>query len=129
MPDRATDLAQSLKDAEEAVKELGRKVDVTEATSRRAKFASAAAVVAAAAALIGVVMAVVLTARVEANQERIAELNERNRTAQCAVNSLFLQFEPRTTTNPAYSEEQRAQQLEAYKTLRRISADLGCPKG
>lgn len=136
MPDRATDLAQSLKDAEAAVKELGQKVDVTEATSRRAKFASAAAVFASAAALIGFVAVLVLIGRVNANQEHISDLQtaqqestERNRRGQCAMNQLFLQFEPRTTTNPTYSAEQRALQLEAYKTLRQISHDLGCPEG
>lgn len=127
MPDRATELAQALADAEEAVRDLSEKVSVNEAATTRAKRA-------ARLALCGIGFDLLLTALigfglfgVDTNQDRINNLNERTRTAQCAVNALLLQFEPRTTTNPAYTEEQRAEQRQVYGTLRQISNDLGCP--
>lgn len=134
MPDRATELATTLNRTEAALNALSKTVGINEKATRKAKFA-------ANAALAGIVLDMVLTVvvgwglfGVNHNQTRINQLQsqlqsetERNRTAQCAQNRLFLQFEPRTTTNPSYSEEQRAQQVRLYATLRQIVADLQCP--
>jgi hypothetical protein len=134
MPDRASELATTLKNTESAVRELSAQVTINEAATRRAKFASKAA-------LVGIVLDMLLTVLVgwgllgvDHNQARLDELQaaqtaetNRNREAQCAMVLLFLQFEPRTTTNPSYSDDQRRQQVEAYQTLRQISSDLGCP--
>lgn len=149
MPDRGTELTQALRDTEDAVRELSEKVDINEATAAAAKTAAEDARTAAyksarasRVALAGWVFGTILTVAVglvvlgvERNQDRIDELQrvqtaetDRNRQGQCAVNALFLQFEPRTITNPGYTEDQRRQQIAAYATLKQISADLGCPK-
>src|SRR5690606_24768266 len=113
--------AKSLQDAESAVRDLSEKVNVNEATTKRAKFA-------ATAALWGIGLHLVLVAligwglyQVDTNQHRIRDLQQtqqvqtdRNKTAQCAVNALLLQFEPRTLSNPAYTEEQRQEQMRVY---------------
>ncbi|WP_280448477.1 hypothetical protein [Nocardia brasiliensis] len=126
MPDRA-ELAAALKDTEDAVERLSKTVDLTQSTLRKIKAAFAIGMVA-------VVLALAVGGFVWNNQNRINHLQDsmqvetnRNREAQCAMFALFLQYAPRTTTNPAYTEEQRAQQLQAYATLRQISVDLGCP--
>ncbi|MEU2106510.1 hypothetical protein [Nocardia sp. NPDC019255] len=135
MPDRATELATTLQATEQAVRELSQQVGINEVAVRRAKFA-------AKAALVGIVLDSILTVLVglglfgvDHNQDRINDLQttqqvetQRNKAAMCAFITLFLQFEPRTTTNPAYSEQQRAQQIQAYGTLRQIGLDLGCGK-
>lgn len=133
MPDRATQLAQSLQDAEQAVRDLSEKVNVNEATIRRAKFAATAALWGIGFHLLLVVLIGWGLHEVDANQHRIEDLQqtqqaqtERNRTAQCAVNALLLQFEPRTLSNPSYTEEQRREQIRVYETLRSINRDLGC---
>lgn len=142
MPDRATELAQVLRDTERAVRELSDKVDVNEDAVREAKTAARSASLASKLALAGWVFDGILTVAigfgllgVDHNQDRVNQLQtdlqeqtERNRTAQCAVNGLFLQFEPRTLTNPSYTEEQKELQRQLYATLRQISTDLGCPK-
>lgn len=136
MPDRATDLAKTLGRAEEAVKELSKKLEVNETAVKRAKFA-------ATAALCGIAFDLLLTVLigwglfgVGTNQDRINSLQmqqqeqtERTKTAQCAVNALLLQFEPRTLSNPSYTEEQREEQRRVYQTLREINANLGCKEG
>jgi len=141
MPDQKSELAQALTDAEAAVRDLSEKVTLNEAATARANTAASRARFASKAALFGILLDMVLTVLVwwgligvDQNQGRINDLQvqqqeqvERNRTAQCAVNALLLQFEPRTTTNPAYTEEQRAEQRQVYATLRQISRDLGCP--
>lgn len=133
MPDRATDLAKTLGKAEEAVKELSAKLTVNETAVKRAKFA-------ATAALCGIAFDMLLTVLigwglfgVDTNQDRINNLQmqqqeqtDRTKTAQCAVNALLLQFEPRTLSNPSYTEGQRAEQKRVYDTLRQINTDLGC---
>ncbi|MFE7798995.1 hypothetical protein [Nocardia sp. NPDC057440] len=126
MPDRASELATTLKNTENAVRELSAQVNLNEQAVRSAKFASRAA-------LVGIAFDMLLTAvvgwglfGVDNNQDRIDELQSRNKRSTCAMVALFLQFEPRTTTNPGYTEEQRAQQVTAYQTLRQISHDLGC---
>lgn len=134
MPDLPKDLAGALERTEDAVQRLARTVDFNEATLRRVA-------VAISVGLAGLILDLVLTVAVgwgyfgvTSNQDKISDLQEsaqveteRNRSAQCAVNALLLQFAPRTTVNPSYTEEQRAQQIQAYQTLRQISADLGCP--
>lgn len=136
MPDRATELAKTLAGAEAAVRELSEKVSINEAATMRAKRA-------AWLALGGIAFDLVLTFLigwglfgVDTNQDRINELQvdqtmqtDRNRTAQCAVNALLLQFEPRTLSNPAYTEQQREEQRQVYATLRQINRDLGCREG
>ncbi len=133
MSEKAQDLARALANAEAAVKDFGDKLTVNEAAVKRAKFA-------ATAALCGIVFDLLLTVligwglgEVDTNQDRINELQtdqtiqtDRNRTAQCAVNALLLQFEPRTLANPAYTAEQREEQVRVYDTLRGINHDLGC---
>lgn len=111
------------------------KVDLHESTVRGANFASRTALVGLVADMILTVLVGVGLFGVDQNQGRITDLQtqlrietDRNRAAQCAVNALFIQFEPRTLSNPTYSEEQRQQQKAAYATLRQISADLGCTK-
>lgn len=133
MPDRATELTVALQKSERAVNNLAETVGVHESTLNRVKITSAVA-------LVGLLLDLTLTvlvgfglAGVDRNQDRIADLHakvlaetERNTTAQCAFIALFLQFAPRTTNNPSYTEEQRARQVQAYETLRGIGRDLGC---
>lgn len=133
MPDM-TGIREALEQANDAVTVLSDRLDLQEGTTRRIKRANRIV-------LFSVLFDVALTLAVgygllgvDRNQGRINDLQEtlqvqteRNRTAQCAVNALFLQFEPRTTVNPSYTDEQRAQQVQAYATLRQIGADLGCP--
>jgi cell division protein FtsN len=133
MPDRATELAATLENTEKAVRQLSETVNVTEASARRSKTASMLA-------LVGIACCIVLTAivgwgyfRIDHNQDRINTLQAtqtletgRNREAQCAIIELFLQFEPRTLSNPTYSEQQRYQQIAAYQTLRQIRTRLEC---
>lgn len=133
MPDRATQLAQSLQDAENALRDLSEKVTVNQATARRAKFAAKAALWGLGFHLILVALIAWGLYLVDTNQDRIEDLQQtqqvqtdRTRTAQCAVNALLLQFEPRTLSNPAYTEEQRQEQMRVYDTLRHINRDLGC---
>lgn len=140
MSDPKSELAQALTDAEAAVRDLSEKVTLNEAATARANTAASRARFASKAALFGIVLDMVLTVLVwwgligvDTNQDRIntlqaqqQEQTDRTRTAQCAVNSLLLQFEPRTLSNPSYSEEQRAEQRRVYDTLRQINADLGC---
>lgn len=133
MPDRATELATALQNTEDALNALSTKVGVNERTARSAKLA-------ARLALIGFVLDIALTVfvglglfGVNHNQDRINSLQtalqvetDRNKESTCAMIALFLQFEPKTTTNPSYTEEQRAQQTQAYQTLHQISDALGC---
>lgn len=126
MPDKATELATALQNTENALNDLSAKVGVNERTARSARFA-------AKLALVGFMLDMILTVAVgwglfgvNSNQSRIDELQARNKQSTCAMVALFLQFEPRTTTSPSYTEEQRALQLKAYQTLHQISEDLGC---
>jgi hypothetical protein len=133
MPDRATELATTLKNTEQAVRDLSNQVSINETAVRRARRASTLA-------LVGITLDMILTVLfglglfgLNHNQDRINQIQtqqrietERNTAAQCAFISLFLQFEPRTTTNPSYTDQQRAQQIQAYTTLRQIGVDLGC---
>lgn len=133
MPDRANDLTVALGKTEKAVNRLSATVGVHESTLKRVSVASAVAMVGLLLDLTLTILVGLGLAGVNHNQDRINELqdrvlieNARNKSAQCAFIALFLQFEPRTTVNPTYTEEQRAQQKEAYTTLRQIGADLGC---
>ncbi|MFI5542082.1 hypothetical protein ACIA5H_37575 [Nocardia sp. NPDC051900] len=133
MPERIPALQTALAQAQTAIEKLSKKVDLDEHTLRRTKRT-------ARLALFSVVLDLTLTALVgwglvgvNDNQDRITTLQstvqietERTKTALCAVITLFLQFEPRTISNPTYTEEQRAQQVQAYQVLRQIDRDLGC---
>jgi hypothetical protein len=133
MPDRATELAATLQATENAVRELSAQVSINEAAVKRARRASKLALIGLAADTILTVMFGLGLFGLNHNQDRINDLHHqlevetvRNKEAQCAMVLLFLQFESRTTTNPSYTEAQRAQQVQAYQTLRQIRDDLGC---
>lgn len=126
MSDLAGELTAALTSAEAAITRLSETVDVHQSALWRIKFAFALMTV--LVVLVGYGLYAV-----NQNQDRINELQtalqvetDRNKSAQCAMVLLFLQFESRTTVNPSYSEEQRALQKQAYKTLRQIGTDLGC---
>lgn len=128
MPDRAelSSLRAALEETSEAVGRLASTTRVHQATLRRVK-------VAIAVAAIAVLVALAVAVFVYRNQQRLDHLQaamqvetDRNKSSQCAMIALFVQFEPKTTTNPNYTGEQRQQQLQAYQTLRGIAHDLGC---
>lgn len=126
MSEQAGELAAALASAEAAITRLSETVDVHRSTLLRVKIVFAMA-------LAGLVLVAFGLLGVQYSQGRINDLQttlqletNRNHEAQCAMVLLFLQFESRTTTNPGYTAEQRALQVQAYKTLRQIGADLGC---
>lgn len=134
MPDRIPALQAALEAVENALGALTEKTDLTEAALRRLRRVTVLTI-------LGLVLDFTLTLAVgwgwntvSNSQERVNELaaavraeSDRNKTAECAVITLFLQFEPKTLANPAYTAEQHAQQEQAYATLRQISRDLQCP--
>jgi hypothetical protein len=126
MPERIAELTAALAGAERAIITLSETVDVHQSTLRRVKFAFA--LLLTLTALVGVGLYGVYH-----NQDRINHLQtalqvetERNKSSQCAMIALFLQFEPRTISNPSYTEEQRALQAQAYASLKDNSNKLGC---
>lgn len=133
MPERIPAIQQALADTEAALKELTGQVDFDEATLRRTKNT-------ARVALFGLILDITLTVfvgwglvGVNHDQTRINELQasvqaeaDHSRLAQCAIITLFLQFEPKSLANPNYTAEQRALQVQAYQTLRQIGDNLGC---
>lgn len=128
MPERVAGLVTALANTERAVDSLADKINVHDKTLLRVKIAG---VLAGAA----IALALGLSVAVMQNQNNISDLQtglhqetERNKNAQCAVDALFLQFEPRTAASPFYTEDQKQLQKQAYATLRQISTDLGCPK-
>jgi hypothetical protein len=127
MPDRA-ELAAALKDTENAVERLTKTVNLTQSTLRKIKAAFAVGMIAVVLALCVGGFVWHNQSRINALQDQIQVETDRNREAQCAMFALFLQYAPRTTTNPAYTDEQRAQQMQLYQKLRQINSDLGCPK-
>lgn len=135
MTERIPAIQKALAAVENALEALTEKVSFDEAMLRRVK---RTAIVAAIGVVLDITLTVLITwglAGVSNNQARINQLQaalqsetDRNRTAQCAMVALFLQFEPRTLSNPTYTEEQRDQQKQAYATLRGIAHDLQCPE-
>lgn len=133
MPDRIPSLQKALVAVEGALDTLMEKVSLDEATLRRLKRLT---VVLTCSVIFDVALTVLVgwgLAGVTTNQARINELQssvqqeaDRSRTAQCAVITLFLQFEPKTLANPAYTDEQKALQTQAYTTLTQIAKDLEC---
>lgn len=134
MPERIPALQKSLADAEAALEELSNTVRVDEATLRRTKNTARVAV-------FGLLLDITLTvmvgwglAGVNSNQDRVNQLaatvqseTDRNKSAQCAVNSLLLQYASRSMTSPAYTPEQHQAQTQAVETLKKIGTDLQCP--
>ncbi|MEV0357094.1 hypothetical protein AB0H71_13635 [Nocardia sp. NPDC050697] len=115
------------------MQELTEKISINEAAIRRAKFAANTALVAFVLALVGIALIGLGLFRIDSNQDQINTLQseqqvqtDRNKIATCAMVALFLQFEPRTLSNPAYTEEQKAEQVQAYARLRQTGIDLGC---
>lgn len=128
MPERVAALVEALADTERAVDSLADKINVHDKTLLRVKIAGVLAAAGIAIAL-GLGVAVVENqAKINHLQTALSQETERNKNAQCAVDALFLQFEPRTLANPSYTDEQKQLQKQLYATLRQISADLGCPK-
>lgn len=133
MPDRIPRIEQGLNDAVDALNALSEQVNLDESTLRRVK-------VVAGVAVFGLILDITLTVLVgwglfgvNQNQDRINELQysvkqeaDRSRAGQCAVITLFLQFEPKTLANPAYTDEQKTLQAQAYTTLKQIAHDLEC---
>jgi hypothetical protein len=135
MPERIPALQNSLAAAEAALEELSTAVRLDEQTLRRTRNTARVAV-------FGLLLDITLTVLVgwglvgvTDNQTRVNNLQsalqaetDRNSKAQCAFIALFLQFEPKTINNPAYTPEQHALQAQAYTTLRQIGTDLQCPQ-
>lgn len=134
MPDRS-ELAEALERTQAVLEELTGKVEIHQTTLRRNKIALRLAV-------FGLVLDMTLTVLVGwglfgvgGNQAKINQIQatqqtetDRTQSAECAFVTLFLQFEPKTINNPAYTADQHAIQAQAYSTLRQIGADLQCPK-
>lgn len=134
MSDRIPVLQEALASVEKALKALTDKADLTAVALRRVKRVTVLTVA-------GLILDFTLTLAVgwgwntvHANQVRLNDLaasvqleSDRNKTAECAMVALFLQFEPKTLANPGYTPEQHTQQIQAYETLRQIARDLQCP--
>lgn len=133
MTERIPAIQEGLAAAVTALDDLATKVSIDEVTLRRVKRSTTIAT-------IGVIADIALTVLmgwglvgVNNNQARVNQLQaavqqeaDQSRTAQCAMVALFLQFEPKTLANPAYTEEQHALQVQAYATLKQIAKDLEC---
>jgi hypothetical protein len=135
MPDRIPALQESLAAVDAALEELSKTVRLDEQTLRRTRNTARLAV-------FGLLLDITLTvlvgwglvgvsdnqSRVNSLQAAIQSETDRTQKAECAFIALFLQFEPKTTSNPAYTPEQHALQAQAYATLRQIGTDLQCPQ-
>lgn len=134
MSDRS-ELAAALVRTEQTLADLAQKVDIHQTTLRRNKIALRLAIFGLAldmtlTVLVGWGLVGIGDSQSRINQLQVAQQYETDhtKTAECAIVTLFLQFEPKTINNPAYTSEQHALQAQAYATLRQIGTDLQCPQ-
>jgi len=141
MPDRIPVIQQALADAVTAIDQLDEKLTLDEVTLDEVKSTTRRLKVTTAITLMSVLLDIALTVLVgwglfglNHNQARINQLQaavqseaDRGRAGQCAMVTLFLQFEPKTLSNPSYTDEQKGLQTQAYTTLRQIALTLECP--